>query len=125
MTGTAAPDGETGLTIVRTVEFGHADPVFAGHYPGFPVLPGVQLIETVHAMVTGMRRAELTFPMAVERAKFHQPVRPGTVLRVETALSYDRADIVVVATVSAKSGAVAEIRMRYATCPTGSERSSA
>jgi 3-hydroxyacyl-[acyl-carrier-protein] dehydratase len=113
------------VTVARTVEFDHADPAFAGHYPGFPVLPGVQLIETVHAMVTAARRAELTFPVAVERAKFHQPVRPGTVLRVEAALSYDGTSIVAVATVSAKSGPVAEIRMRYATCATGSERSSA
>jgi len=131
MTGTApakpheaseAVDGAVVSVLRRTVEVDPADPVFAGHYPGFPILPGAFVVEMVHATVVAEHRATVTFPIAVERAKFHRPVEPGTGLRIEASLRRDGGDLVATATVSTRSGLVAEIRMRYATRTAGGGR---
>ncbi|MFG3700678.1 hypothetical protein ACGF5C_22570 [Micromonospora sp. NPDC047620] len=37
--------------IVARVRPDRDDPVFAGHYPGFPLLPGVHIVEYVHRTV--------------------------------------------------------------------------
>ena len=71
------------------------DPIFAGHFPAKPILPGVLLIEAVaqtagvmlgsaaprDAAGTGARVALLA---AVNRFKFLKPVTPGQELRIET-----------------------------------------
>ena len=59
--------------ICVTASFASSDPVFAGHFPGRPVVPGVLLIERVEAALAanGRRVAELT------AVKFHTPAAPG------------------------------------------------
>ncbi|QFU90555.1 hypothetical protein [Amycolatopsis sp. YIM 10] len=52
--------------------------VFAGHYPGFPILPGVCLLDCV---LTTMRMARPGAGMRVlESGRFLAPVFPGDVL---------------------------------------------
>ncbi|MGA5822794.1 3-hydroxyacyl-ACP dehydratase FabZ family protein [Kitasatospora sp. NPDC094028] len=61
------------------------EPVFPGHYPGFPIFPGVCVVEHVHhtALATlpkpGLRLA------AIESTRFLSPVFPGDRLEVEVA----------------------------------------
>lgn len=81
------------------------DPVFEGHYPGFPLLPGLFLLDRVERLV---RRPSLRLA-GLERAKFVRPVRPGDSLTVSTAF----ADLVCVVSVSGPDGPVAEFRLRY------------
>jgi beta-hydroxyacyl-ACP dehydratase FabZ len=73
------------------------EPYFQGHFPGFPIMPGVLQIEAL-AQAGGLMALTMesqadtpaggfdTFLMAVENAKFRKPVRPGDQLFLETTL---------------------------------------
>ena len=51
-------------------------PIFAGHFPGRPIVPGVMLLEWVVAEVSlALGRAPSAF--RVREAKFFQPLAPG------------------------------------------------
>jgi len=69
------------------------EPQFTGHFPGFPVMPGVLIVEAM-AQVAGIlvaklaphTRGKLMFLASVEQAKFRRPVVPGDQLRIEMKL---------------------------------------
>ncbi len=66
------------------------EPFFAGHFPDYPVMPGVLIIEAM-AQVAGVlvlsgipdRKNKLVKLAGVDGAKFRKPVRPGDRLRME------------------------------------------
>jgi beta-hydroxyacyl-ACP dehydratase FabZ len=66
------------------------EPYFTGHFPGFPVMPGVLIIEAM-AQVAGIlvgklaphTRGKVMFLASVDEAKFRKPVVPGDQLRIE------------------------------------------
>ena len=66
------------------------EPFFNGHFPEFPVMPGVLIIEAM-AQVAGVlvlsqirtARTNWCCWRRVEEAKFRKPVRPGDQLRIE------------------------------------------
>ena len=70
------------------------EPFFAGHFPDFPVMPSVLILEAM-AQVAGVlvlssipdRKTKLVLLASVEQAKFRKPVRPGDQLRIEMKLS--------------------------------------
>ena len=82
---------EPGVRCVAVKFVDPADPIFAGHFPGKPILPGVLLIEAV-AQTAGVMlgsaapqgAGELALLAAVNRFKFFKPVTPGQELRIET-----------------------------------------
>jgi beta-hydroxyacyl-ACP dehydratase FabZ len=66
------------------------EPIFAGHFPGRPVFPGVLLIEGM-AQAGGLlllqdipdRSKKLIYFAGIEEAKFRRPVVPGDQVRYE------------------------------------------
>lgn len=66
------------------------EPYFTGHFPGFPVMPGVLIIEAM-AQTAGIlvlnrirnRAEKLVFLAMIEQARFRKPVVPGDQLRIE------------------------------------------
>ena len=83
---------EPGLRCVAVKFVDPADPIFAGHFPAKPILPGVLLIEAV-AQTAGVMLGSASGQVdgegvallaAVNRFKFLRPVSPGQELRIET-----------------------------------------
>src|SRR6202451_4581937 len=72
------------------------EPFFQGHFPGYPIMPGVLVVEAM-AQAGGIimmaempnRHEKLVVFTGIERAKFRRPVTPGDQLRIEVeALSF-------------------------------------
>ncbi len=66
------------------------EPFFQGHFPGYPIMPGVLVVEAM-AQAGGIlimselpdRDQKLVVFTGIERAKFRRPVTPGDQLRME------------------------------------------
>lgn len=75
------------------------EPYFQGHFPGYPVMPGVLIIEAM-AQTGGLlllleipdRDNKLLYFVAVDGARFRRPVVPGDQLRLEITVKQWRGD---------------------------------
>jgi beta-hydroxyacyl-ACP dehydratase FabZ len=76
------------------------EPFFVGHFPDFPVMPGVLIVEAM-AQVAGVlvlksipdRKNKLVLLASVEQAKFRRPVLPGHQLRIEMRVTKRKASV--------------------------------
>jgi beta-hydroxyacyl-ACP dehydratase FabZ len=89
------------------------EPFFAGHFPDYPVMPGVLIIEAM-AQVAGVlvlsgipdRKNKLVLLAGVDGAKFRKPVRPGDQLRMEMKILRSKASIAKVSGTATVDGTV-------------------
>jgi beta-hydroxyacyl-ACP dehydratase FabZ len=89
------------------------EPFFVGHFPDFPVMPGVLVIEAM-AQVAGVlvlkslggRNQKLVLLATVEEAKFRKPVVPGDQLRIEMTVTRRKASVAKMQGVATVDGAV-------------------
>ena len=66
--------------------FNAADPVFAGHFPGRPILPGIFQLEIVRMAAEWVQNRPLSVG-EIAKAKFQRPVLPGEILKLSLKLS--------------------------------------
>ncbi|MFC9861646.1 MULTISPECIES: 3-hydroxyacyl-ACP dehydratase FabZ family protein [unclassified Streptomyces] len=110
------PDPATGKWSASfAVEVTADEPVFAGHYPHFPIFPGVCVLECVrHAAesATPPDAGELRLA-AVESGRFLGPVHPGDVMTVELTWVPYGTDWRCHAKAATARGPAASFRCRY------------
>lgn len=71
---------------------------FQGHFPDFPIMPGVLIVEAMAqvggllAMSSGEKGSSVYF-MSIDKAKFRKPVVPGDQLRFEVSVIKKRGNV--------------------------------
>ena len=76
------------------------EPFFIGHFPDYPVMPGVLIVEAM-AQTAGVlvlksipdRESKLVLLVSIEFAKFRRPVLPGDQLRMELIMIKRKASV--------------------------------
>src|ERR1700704_6046694 len=71
-------------TLHSPIEIPRDHPSFAGHFPGFPVLPGAALLDEALQIIQRERGIDLT-QWQIASVKFLGAVRPGDALNLEHA----------------------------------------
>src|SRR5450432_2922250 len=87
--------------IVGIKQVTHNEPFFQGHFPDFPVMPGVLIVEAM-----ADRASKLVLLVAVERARFRRPVVPGDTLRMEMKVIKRKASVAKMAGIATVDGLV-------------------
>jgi 3-hydroxyacyl-[acyl-carrier-protein] dehydratase len=94
-----------GESIVGIKNVTYNEPFFGGHFPNFPVMPGVLIIEAMAqvAGIFGLNAVGLRagaadadtkiFFLSIDKARFRRPVRPGDKLHMTMTLLNHRRNI--------------------------------
>jgi 3-hydroxyacyl-[acyl-carrier-protein] dehydratase len=83
---------EPGVRAVGIKNVTQNEPFFQGHFPGYPVMPGVLIIEAmaqvgaVGVMAGGEHKEKLALFAGIDGVRFRRQVLPGDVLRMEVEI---------------------------------------
>lgn len=111
-------EGAVGIKNITSGEI-----FFQGHFPGYPIFPGVLIIEAlaqvgaVAVLSMPEHKGKLVLFAGVDKFRFREPVRPGDVLRLEVKFSKMRGPIgkgTGIATVEGKTVAEGELTFAVA-----------
>jgi 3-hydroxyacyl-[acyl-carrier-protein] dehydratase len=84
---------EPGVRAVGLKNVTQNEPFFQGHFPDYPVMPGVLIIESmaqvgaVGVMAGGEYRDRLALFAGIDGVRFRRQVLPGDVLRMEVEIT--------------------------------------
>ncbi|MBI2712638.1 MAG: 3-hydroxyacyl-ACP dehydratase FabZ [Bdellovibrio sp.] len=99
------PVAEVGTRVVGIKAVTFNEPYFQGHFPGFAIVPGVLLLETMAQVASfsvypnmvkthgALSKGFQCILVGVEGARFRKPVVPGDSLRIETLVTKRRATL--------------------------------
>jgi 3-hydroxyacyl-[acyl-carrier-protein] dehydratase len=79
------------IVAIKNITFN--EPQFQGHFPDYPIMPGVLMVEAI-AQAGGAlllseipdRESKLMLFTSIENARFRRPVTPGDQLRIEVTV---------------------------------------
>lgn len=109
---------EAGKRVVATKYIKEDDFWFKGHFPQYPVTPGVLMIEMLAQagcaamLVLPENKGKLGFFAGIDKAKFRRQVVPGDTLRLEVEIIKTKGAIGIgkgIATVNGEKAVTAEI----------------
>ena len=88
-------------TIAVVCTLPEESPIFEGHFPGYPIMPGVLMIETIAQaggwlVMAGLRFRQMAFLAKVSEAKMRSFLAPGQAIRVEATQDHDGSGYAVV-----------------------------
>ena len=115
-------DLSSGRLVARSV-VPEKSPVFEGHFPGMPLVPGVLLIETM-AQASGLlllaanTYSAMPFLMSVDGAKLRTFVEPNAVLDIEADLEHEGSGYAVTkARITSAGKKVCDAQLKLRTVP--------
>jgi 3-hydroxyacyl-[acyl-carrier-protein] dehydratase len=114
---------EAGKRIVAIKNVTTNEPFFQGHFPDYPVMPGVLIVEAL-AQAAGIavamqeeQKGKLGLFAGIEEMKFKNQVLPGDTLKLEAEILSSKLGVVkakVLATVDGKTAAQGQIKFAMA-----------
>jgi len=91
-------DSKTKIIGIKNVTLN--EPFFQGHFPEYPIMPGVLIIEAMAQVacilalkVMGKEGHPSVLFTGIDKAKFRMPVRPGDILRMELVKIKQRGEL--------------------------------
>lgn len=80
---------EPGVRAVGEKLVSIGEPFFQGHFPDFPIMPGVLIVEalaqtaSVAALILPENSGKIGLFAGIDKVRFKRPVRPGDTLQLE------------------------------------------
>ena len=92
------PSGPVGSWIEGIKNVTINEPIFQGHFPGYPIFPGVLTVEAmaqlgallVYHFAPGTRAGSVAYLTGMDGVRFRAPIVPGDSIRLKTSITKER-----------------------------------